>query len=167
MSLAFVWKQTEEKMEDILLPLLGAYIAMFAGFMIVAFILAIAGYIYLSLAFMKISQKANLTSPALAWIPGVGPLIQMYRISGMHWWPWLLLAVPLIAFPVMFIPIIGILASIIYFVAILTFAVFVIIWMWKTFEAVNKPGWWVLLGLIPGIGGLISLILIGVAAWSK
>jgi hypothetical protein len=123
-------------------------------------IVGIAIYIYLSFAFMRISQKANISAPGLAWIPGFGPIIQAFRISGMHWWPWLLLMTGFFGI----IPIVGI---IIYILGIATFFVFTIIWLWKMYEAVDKPGWWSLLGLIPFIGGLIALITIGIAAWSK
>jgi hypothetical protein len=75
------------------------------------------------------------------------------QIAKMHWWPILLL----VGF---WIPFVGAIGAIV-------LAVFAIIWMWKTFEAVGRPGWWILLGLIPGLGGLIVLILLGVAAWGK
>jgi len=63
----------------------------------------------------------------------------------MHWWPWLLLIVA-------FLPIIN-----------LVFVVFAIIWHWKMFEAVGKPGWWAILLLIP----IVNIIMLAIAAWSK
>ncbi len=45
--------------------------------------------------------------------------------------------------------------------------------MWKTFEAVKKPGWWSLIvlgSIIPILGILFViayLVLIGLAAWGK
>ena len=71
----------------------------------------------------------------------------------MHWWPSLLLLVT-------WIPYVGLISAIV-------FIIFSIIWMWKTFEAIKKPGWWVLLNFIPLVGTLIYLVLLGVAAWSK
>lgn len=128
-----------------------ALIAFFAGILMLAIIIGIAIYIYTSLAFMKIGQKAKLKTPELAWIPGIGPTILAYQSSKMHWWPWLLLA--------------GIIIPYLNFIAIITFTVFTYIWMWKLFENIKKPGWWPLLQLIPFIGQIIFLVLIGIAAW--
>lgn len=141
--------------------LIGAgIIAMLMGMIVFILIAFAAIYVYMSMAFMAIARKARLDSPGLAWIPGVGPLIIAYQTSKMHWWPWLLL----ISLLVMWIPVLGVL---VYFVGMITFAVFAMIWQWKMFETVGKPGWWVLLALIPFVGGLIYLVMIGIAAWSK
>lgn len=121
--------------------------------MFMFFLLMIAIYVYTSFAFMAIAKKAKLSAPGIAFIPSIGPLIIAYQASEMHWWPWLLLISIIIPFLNIF--------------ALITFAVFSFIWIWKMFEAVNKPGWWVLLSLIPFAGAIIFLILLGVAAWSK
>jgi hypothetical protein len=71
----------------------------------------------------------------------------------MHWWPVLLL----IGF---FIPFIN-------FVAMIAFAVFVIMWLWKICEARGKPGWWAILTLIPFAGGIWALIMWGILAWGE
>lgn len=125
------------------------WIALIMGMLVIFIIIAIALYIYLSFAFMAIARKAKLKSPGLAWIPGVGPAIIAFQTSKMHWWPWLLIIG-------MFIPTIGFLFSI-------TFAVFVVIWDWRMFEKLKRPGWWALLCLIP----LVNLVLFGIAAWDK
>ncbi|MBU3913577.1 MAG: hypothetical protein KKB21_01540 [Nanoarchaeota archaeon] len=134
---------------------LGGLFAMLAAFMILFFLIGIGLYIYVSLAFMAIARKAKYSTPGIAWIPGIGPLIIEYKVSKMHWWPWLLL----IGYLFMVIPVLGFLASL----ALLVFAVFSVIWMWKMFEAVNRPGWWAILSLIP----VVNLILLGIAAWSE
>lgn len=130
-----------------------AVLAVIAAFGAVFAAIGIISWIYLSLAFTAIGKKANLSNPALAWIPGVGPLILSYQASKMHWWPWILLVLS-------FIPFLG-------FVTGLVFTVYAMIWQWKLLETVGKPGWWVLLALIPGVGSLVYLILIGIAAWSS
>jgi hypothetical protein len=124
------------------------------GFAIVIFlvILFLAIYVYMALAMMAIAKKTNNEPAWLAWIP-VANLYLMSKIAKMHWWPMLLL----IAFPIPFLNVF----------AMLAFAVFMFIWMWKIFEAVGRPGWWALLGLIPFAGGIIVLVLLGVAAWGK
>ena len=124
---------------------LATVLALFAGVFLVVWL---AVYIYLSFAFMAMAKKAKLSTPGLAWIPGVGPIIIAYQASKMHWWPWLLIIG-------MFIPIIGALFS-------LAFAVYFIIWLWKLFEKIRRPGWWAILCIIP----VVNLVLIGIAAWS-
>jgi hypothetical protein len=127
----------------------GGLLALIMGMIVVFIIVGIALYIYMSFAFMAIGRKAKLKTPELAWIPGVGPLILAFQTSKMHWWPWLLLIGTLI-------PVIGFIFSI-------TFAVFAVIWYWKMFEAIKRPGWWALLCLIP----IVNFVLYGIAAWSK
>ena len=114
--------------------------------------IGVALYIYASLALMAIAKKAGYPHPGIVWIP-FGSLIVTSNIAKMHWWPSLLLLVT-------WIPYVGLISAIV-------FIIFSIIWMWKTFEAIKKPGWWVLLNFIPLVGTLIYLVLLGVAAWSK
>ncbi|MEM3405736.1 MAG: hypothetical protein QW117_02045 [Candidatus Pacearchaeota archaeon] len=127
------------------IPIIGALFA----FLWVFLVIILALYVYLSFAYMAIARKANYKYPAIAWIPGIGPLIIINRIAEMHWWPILLILAN-------WIPIIGIIASAVLFV-------FSIIWLWKTFEKINKPGWWAILFLIP----IVNIIILGIAAWSK
>jgi hypothetical protein len=127
--------------------------AIIMGMIFVFLILAIALYIYMGFAFMAIGKKAKLSSPGLAWIPGIGPAIIVFQISKMHWWPWLLIIGMLFG---AVIPVIEVVCGIL-------FAVFFIVWEWKMFEKVKRPGWWALLCLIP----VVNLVLIGIAAWSK
>lgn len=128
-------------------------LAFLAGMIVLVVIISIGLYIYMSFAYMAIGKKAKLKSPGLAWIPGVGPAIIAFQTSKMHWWPWLLL--------------IGFIIPFLNFIAILVFVVFAIIWQWKMLEAVKRPGWWVLLSLIPAVGTLIWLIMVGIAAWGE
>ncbi|MGM5482302.1 MAG: hypothetical protein ACQESF_02460 [Nanobdellota archaeon] len=126
----------------------GGFMAALAGFLIIALFVGLVFYIYSSLAFMAIGKKAKDNLPGLAWIPGIGPALIAFRASGMHWWPWLLL----IGF---IIPVLNALAS-------LAFTIVSVIWMWKMFEKINRPGWWAILMLIP----LVNLVVMGIAAWS-
>ena len=124
-------------------------LALIAAFALVFFIIGIALYVYSSLAFMAIAKKVKNKSPAIAWIPIVGPALIARKAARMHWWPILLL--------------IGFIVPWIGGLAILAFEVFFIIWLWKTFEAIRRPGWWAILCIIP----VVNLILIGIAAWGK
>jgi uncharacterized membrane protein YhaH (DUF805 family) len=112
-------------------------------------VISIELYVYTSFAFMAIARKTKTEPAGIAWIPAVGPALITSKIAEMHWWPILLLIGALV-------PVIGGLFT-------LAFTIFFIIWLWKTFEAVDKPGWWAILCLIP----VVNLILIGIAAWSK
>lgn len=129
--------------------LLGPFIALAAGMMIFFVVLMIAAYIYYGLAYSAIAKKAKLKTPGLAWIPGVGPLIIAFQAAKMPWWPWLLL--------------IGLFIPYISFLFAIAFCVFAIIWHWKMFEKIRRPGWWAILMLV----GIVREVLIGIAAWSK
>ena len=130
----------------------GGIFAIIAGMMAFFAILTIAVYVYMSFAFMTIAKKNNQSSPGLAWIPLVGPSLVASKAAKMHWWPILLIIG-------MFIPFLNFIAGII-------FTIFFVIWVWKMFEAVGRPGWWSILQIIPFIN-IIWLILLGVAAWGK
>jgi uncharacterized membrane protein YhaH (DUF805 family) len=127
----------------------GELLAVIAGMILVLSVVFIAFYIYLGFAFMAIGKRAKLKNPGLAWIPGVGPLIIAFQIAKMPWWPWLLLIG-------VFIPAIGGLFS-------LAFTVFAVMWHWKMFEKLKRPGWWAILALIP----VLNLVLYGITAWGK
>jgi len=124
-------------------------IALFAAFAFIFVIIFVGLYIYMALAYKAIAKKAKLSNPNLSWIPLVGPLIIAFQASKMHWWPWLLL--------------IGYVIPVVNVVAQIAFAVFVIIWHWKMFERIKRPGWWAVLFIIP----IVGLIMVGIAAWSK
>jgi hypothetical protein len=127
----------------------GILVALFLQFLFFFAIVAIGLWVYSSLALMAIAKKAKHPSPGLVWIPYVGPGLVTSKIANMPWWPVLLLAG-------FWIPIVGGLA-------VLTYFIFSIIWLWKTFEAIKKPGFWAVLQIIP----IVGLVLLGIAAWSK
>ncbi|MBW6442302.1 hypothetical protein K0A97_00780 [Patescibacteria group bacterium] len=135
------------------ITLLFAFLYLFA-------LLFIGIYVYLSLAFTAIAKKNKLDHPGIAWIPSFGPKIIAFKISKMHWWPWLLY-VPLFLswILILFNPLLG---YFFYIPGSLALAAFFIIWDWKMFESVNKPGWWALTVLfLP-----LYLVFVGIAAWS-
>jgi len=128
---------------------LGGLLAVAFAFLFVFVLVLLGLYIYVSLAYTSVGKKAKLKVPELAWIPFVGPNLIAFQTAKMHWWPWILLAG-------LFIPVIG-------FLALIVFAAYSVIWHWKMFEAVRRPGWWAILQLIP----IVGLVLIGIAAWGK
>ena len=129
--------------------LTGGLVAFFMAFFLLMLIIAIAVYIYMSLAFATIAKKAKYRKTNLAWIPMLGPLIIANRIAKMPWWPMLLLLG-------VWIPFLGTLLSIAVYV-------FMIIWTWKMFEKIGRPGWWAIFWII----SIVELVLLGVAAWGK
>ena len=127
---------------------IAALVGLFAAFLVVFLVIGLGIWIYISFAYMSLAKKNKQKSAGIAWIPYIGPAIIAYRSSKMHWWPWLLL----IGF---FIPAVGGLFGLVFFG-------FFIAWNYKLFEAVNKPGWWAILYIIPFVG----LIMAGIVAWS-
>lgn len=138
-------------------------------FLVTLLLVAIAlMYIYFSFAFMAIAKKAGDKLYGLAWIPLIGPTLIAFRASGMHWWPWILLAVGLLnPISMLPIPILSALSTFFDALLLLTFFVFAYIWTWKLFEKIGKPGWWALMPLIPLLGYLVYAVLVGIAAWKK
>ena len=115
-------------------------------------IISVALYVYSSLAYMTIANKLGVENAWLAWVP-ITNVYLITRMAGMSWAPMLLMA--------------GFIIPIVNVFCIIIFTVFSFVWMWKIFEKVGRPGWWVLLGLIPFVGALVLFILLGVAAWGK
>jgi len=116
-------------------------------------IILIGLYVYTSLAFYSIAKKAKHKKPGIAWIPFVGKNLIALQIAKMDWWPLLLILL-------FWIPFFS-------FIAFTVLFVFQIIWNWKMFEAIKRPGWWALF-LIPfPLSYLVYLVLLGIVAWSK
>jgi len=110
----------------------------------IAFIALAAFYIYTSLTWYTIAKKLKYKKCWLAWIP-IAKWAMVLQLGGFHWaWIFLIL-----------IPILGWLALFI----------LVIISMWRIFEKRKYPGWFSLSLIIPKIGGLLYLIVIGFVAW--
>ena len=131
----------------------GGFLAFVLGMLVFFLLIAILCYVYLSIVFMSIARRGKSRfSPGIAWIPGVGPALIASDIAKMHWWPVLLL--------------VGICLPGLGFLFVIAFAVFMVIWMWKTFEKLHRPGWWAILSVIP-IVNIVYLVLLGVAAWGS
>jgi uncharacterized membrane protein YhaH (DUF805 family) len=131
----------------------GGLIALLMAFFLVFLIISLVVYIVSSLIYMKIAKKAGYPSPGLAWIPVVGPALIASKIAQMHWWPILLL--------------IGFIIHIIGPVFTFVFAIFMLIWTWKVFKAFGKPGWLVLLTVIPLINLIPTIMLLVIAFGSS
>ncbi|MBR9701784.1 hypothetical protein GOV13_02590 [Candidatus Pacearchaeota archaeon] len=101
-------------------------------------------YVYHSWTWMVIAQKLKYKTPWLAWIPFASTAMRL-QLGKFHWaWTFLWL-----------IPIFG-------WIAIL---VLLIISYWRVFEKRKYPGWFSLSLIIPKIGGVLYLVVIGFVAW--
>lgn len=152
----------------------GPGIIFYIIYLIIFFLILIILYIYISSAFSSLARKKEFSHPGVAWIPLIGPFIIMSNLAKMHWWPILLLVVSvifeIIEISSFFLPLSFFMLQMISpfkNLLMLVFVMFAFIWMWKTFKAVNRSGWWVLFNLVPVLGNLIFLILLGVAAWGN
>jgi len=129
-----------------------AFLAALIPFIILAIIAGIAFYIYTAWAFYAIAKKLKTEPAWLSWIP-IANLYLYSKMAKMHWWPILLLAVAII-------PIVG-------SVGVLILTIFTIIWYWKIFEFMGRPGWWAILGLIPFVGPILFAVFLGITAWGQ
>lgn len=129
------------------------FLGLLATFLIAFIVIVLFLWIYTSIAFSSIAKKGKSKySPGIAWIPIVGPSLIASDLAKMHWWPLLLL----LGF---WIPFIGTLLGIV-------FAVFFIVWNWKMFEKLKRPGWWAIFYVIPVLS-IVYLVFLGIAAWGK
>lgn len=141
MFLGFLPEVTETTKSFLLNGALGSLIA---TAIVVGIIVAIALYVYHALAWQTIAKKQKHKYPWLAWIPFAN-LALIFELGGFHW-AWIFLAI---------IPVLG-------WIAVF---VLMIIACWRIFEKRKYPGWFGLAPIIPKIGGILYLIVIGFVAW--
>jgi len=110
-------------------------------------ILLVAGlalYVYTSLSWMTIGKKLKYKKSWLAWIP-IANISMMLQLGGFHWaWVFLVL-----------LPIIG----------WIPLFVMLIIATWRIFEKRKYPGWFSLSMIVPKIGGILYLVILGFVSW--
>ncbi len=132
-------------------------------FIILFTVLILAGvYVYFSFAFMNIGKKLNVKYPAIAWIPFYGPIVIAMLAAKMHWWPFVLSGINLLLYPILAFSMAlspesfaAILVGAIMVLTSVVFMIYATIWLWKMFEALNRPGFYAL-GL--PIGLLLSYL---------
>lgn len=118
----------------------------FALFMTLGIMLVIALYVYYALAWQQIGRNQKYKKSWLAWIPfaNVSMILQMGRFH----WAWVFLFL---------VPLLGWLAI----------WILLIIAQWRIYEKSSYPGWLSLAGLLPEVGGVAHLIIVGLVAWRK
>jgi len=130
-------------------PFAGAFAGGAMGVLIalgifVAILFFAALYVYVSLAWQTVARKLKYKNSWLAWIPFArGAMI--LQLGKFHW-AWIFLVL---------VPVIGWIAL----------AVLWIISKWRIFEKRKYPGWFSLAIMVPKIGSLLNLIILGFVAW--
>jgi len=116
-----------------------AVLAGMGGFGIAIIIISIfAFWIFPTYCLQRISERTNRGVPWMAWVP-IANLFLMCKIAGIRYtWLWCILLA--------FIPILGVLC---------VWALCIFIW-YKIALALNKPGWWGALTVVP-ILGIVAL----------
>ena len=169
-----------------------AYKGIIVG-VVVAFLLAtLILYVYLSIAYSRIGKRAGLSSYDVAWMP-MGIIAIIFEVSKMHWWPFLVFMAGYVSgYFLILLGAVGtsfiasILGIVVLIIAGVVICIMNIVWHWKTYEAVGRPGWWILIlplfaligflvflmapliGFILIIlGVLIHLVMVGLAAWGR
>ncbi|MGA2158738.1 MAG: hypothetical protein ABSG90_05930 [Dehalococcoidia bacterium] len=115
-------------------------------------------YIYIAICLMFIAQKTGTKYPWLAWIP-IANVFLMAMIAKKPWW-WALIIV--LAYSVAVGMMSGSLSWLGYIFDIAAFVFLILIWI-GICQARSKPGWWVILLIIP----IVNLIFIGILAFSE
>lgn len=161
--------------------LMGGLAAMGVGLMIFWLVMMVGSYVFSSLIFMSIAKKLGQKSPGIAWIPGFGPVIVIFKASGMKAWPWFLLIVPVIVSIIALISVVvgivsgsvgglvvmGLLMMVLSFVAwlsMIAFGVFNMIWLVKMLLRFGKSTAWILVFFLVPLASTIMLIML---AWGK
>lgn len=112
--------------------------AFLAGTMLLFFLaMALAMYVYVSLALQTIATKTSTQNGWLAWIPIVNIFLMLDIAKKPLWW-----------FILFLIPLVNIVLG-------------VIVWM-AIAEARRKPNWWGILAIVP----FANLIVPGYLAWA-
>ncbi len=124
----------------------------------VATIVTLIAYVYMAVCLMLIAQKTDTRYPWLAWIP-IANVFLMCMVAKKPWWWALVMVVAYSIVAGFYYGNIGWLASLFYIVGL----VFTIIVWIAICQARSRPGWWVILILIP----LVNIVIIGVLAFSK
>jgi Family of unknown function (DUF5684) len=105
--------------------------------MLFLFVVALAAYVYSSLALQTIAKKTNTENAWLAWVPIVN-IVLMNNIAKKPTWWFVLWLIPFVNLVIM-----------------------IIVWM-AIAEARGKPNWWGILLIVP----MVNIIVPGYLAWS-
>ncbi len=122
---------------------MGAFVAL-GVFLTIVFGLAI--YVYFALSWQAIARKMKHKNPWLAWIPLVN-IALILQLGGIAWGWIFLLLIPVLGWIVLFI--------------------LLIIATWRICVRRKYPGFYSLALVIPKVGGILYLVLIGFLAWGK
>lgn len=117
---------------------------LFAVGLMIAISILIVIYVYHAIAWHTIAKKLKYKRPWLAWIPFASTAMRL-QMGGFHWALTFLYLIPILGWLAIFV--------------LLTIS------HWKIFEARKYPGWFSLSWIIPRVGEVLYLIVIGLVAW--
>jgi len=124
----------------------GAAAVLLAVGIVIAIFLFLGLYVYFSFAWYTIGKQLKYKNNWLAWVP-IARISMILQLGGFHWaWVFLIL-----------IPVLG----------WIPLVVLMIISKWRIFEKRKYQGWLSLFQIIPKVGGLAYMIILGFVAWSK
>jgi hypothetical protein len=135
-------------------------LALLGAMGIFAFIIGIGIYIYFALTLMTVAKKTGTKHPWLAWIP-IANIFLLVNIAEGQWWP---ILIAILAPILMLIPVVG---MVLFVIVHILFVIYMFAVLWKICGKRNRPGWWVLLLLIPIFGTIWAFIMWGLLAWSE
>ncbi|MFA4953103.1 MAG: hypothetical protein WC584_02685 [Candidatus Pacearchaeota archaeon] len=111
----------------------------------IAVVAILALYIYKSIVWMKIAKRLKHKNAWLAWVP-IADVAMILQLGDFHWaWIFLIL-----------IPFFGWIAL----------GVLFVVANWRIFEECGYPGWFSLSLIIPKVGVVLYLVVIGFIIWS-
>lgn len=111
--------------------------ALGGAMLLIVFALAVAFYVYMSMALQTIARKTNTENDWMAWIPIANTFLALMIAKKPLWW-FLLLLIPIV-----------------------NIVFFIIVWM-AIAEARAKPNWWGIMLIVP----IMNFIMPGYLAWA-
>ncbi len=133
------------------------------------FVISIPFYVYTSIAYMLLAKRTKTKKEWVAWVPFLRAYL-ISKIADMRWWP-MFFFLPGVVTVISFLMEVRTGLLFIFFllstVSIFVFLIYWIIWHWKIFVKVGRPGWWSLAVALPYIGYFVYLVFLGIAAFGK
>ncbi len=137
------------------------------GFMLVIVLVILLGlYIYTSIVYMCLARKTGESPAWLAWIP-VANIYLWAKIARVHWWPIVFVLLPVLTVLLIIVGVYSLTLVALSWLGVIVWVFVSFFWHIKIFDRVGRPEWWALSLFLPGMGSILFLIFLGMAAWGK